>query len=330
MAKLPEVEHMQKELEGGLMHKMSEFEERLKTAFTPSSPTIVQLRDEYLNFKEVVSSLLSLMQQQIRQYVTNIDAINMHNRRKALLFNGVPESQNDDPEQKLLSLLHDKMGLSDINNSSIKKCFRLGVKHGSQPRPLVVYFYDHKIKTKFRVAPRMVLLDCSKLQLGRGRRDDSVAAFRRRLEVFRELSLPMLKTLDQQHRLVIVDGDTDSPEVQEEFTRVLLEEMEKAEAIAEMPPDGAEVTHASVQSRAQIEHTTESSALQHRAANGLANGTGPLHNGTALNGFVGNNKIKPIVNNAPKIPTISQMTQDDVNRLYRQHPREVSLNSNHI
>ena len=51
----------------------------------------------------------------------------------------------------------------------------------------------------------MVLLDCSKLQLGRGRRDDSVAAFRRRLEVFRELSLPMLKSLDQQHRLIIVN-----------------------------------------------------------------------------------------------------------------------------
>lgn len=52
----------------------------------------------------------------------------------------------------------------------------------------------------------MVLLDCSKLQLGRGRRDDSVAAFRRRLEVFRELSLPMLKTLDQDQRLVIVSA----------------------------------------------------------------------------------------------------------------------------
>lgn len=52
----------------------------------------------------------------------------------------------------------------------------------------------------------MVLLDCSKLQLGRGRRDDSVAAFRRRLEVFRELSLPMLKTLDQDQRLVIVSS----------------------------------------------------------------------------------------------------------------------------
>lgn len=50
----------------------------------------------------------------------------------------------------------------------------------------------------------MVLLDCSKLQLGRGRPDDTVSAFRRRLETFRERSLPMLKALDAEGRLTIV------------------------------------------------------------------------------------------------------------------------------
>lgn len=72
----------------------------------------------------------------------------------------------------------------------------------------------------------MILLDCSKLQLGRGRLDDSVAAFRRRLELFRELSLPMLKTLDNENRLTIVDGDTDTPMVQEDFNRVVLQQIE--------------------------------------------------------------------------------------------------------
>lgn len=72
----------------------------------------------------------------------------------------------------------------------------------------------------------MILLDCSKLQLGRGRLDDSVAAFRRRLELFRELSLPMLKTLDSENRLSIVDGDTDTPAVQEDFNRIVLQQIE--------------------------------------------------------------------------------------------------------
>lgn len=55
-----------------------------------------------------------------------------------------------------------------------------------------------------RQQPPVLLLDCSKLQLGRGRPDDTVAAFRRRLELFRELTLPMLRTMDQENRLTIV------------------------------------------------------------------------------------------------------------------------------
>lgn len=72
-----------------------------------------------------------------------------------------------------------------------------------------------------------MLLDCSKLQLGRGRLDDSVAAFRRRLELFREFTLPMLKTMDTESRLSIIDGDTETAPVQEEFSRVVLARIEE-------------------------------------------------------------------------------------------------------
>ncbi|KAK6616896.1 hypothetical protein RUM43_014866 [Polyplax serrata] len=80
----------------------------------------------------------------------------------------------------------------------------------------------HEFESKFQQQPNAILLDCSKLQLGRGRIDDSVAAFRKRLELFRELSLPMLKILDNENRLTIVDGDTDTMAVQEEFSKVVL------------------------------------------------------------------------------------------------------------
>ncbi|RVE50333.1 hypothetical protein evm_004999 [Chilo suppressalis] len=193
---------------------------------------------------------------------------------------------------------------------------------------------------EFGIEPRMLLLDCSKLQLGRGRRDDSVAAFRRRLEVFRELSLPMLKHLDQNHRLVIVDGDTDSAEVQEEFTQVLLEEMEKAEAIAAMP-EQPPTPRSDVTAVQQFAHAMS------RMGNGFANGAvrngtahngtlpngnlpnGTLPNGTVANGFVGmaNNKVKPMVNNVAKIPTVSQMTHDEVRRLYENSSGEVTMDT---
>ncbi|KAI8427447.1 hypothetical protein MSG28_001983 [Choristoneura fumiferana] len=240
----------------------------------------------------------------------------------------------------------------------------------------------------FRVSPRMVLLDCSKLQLGRGRRDDSVAAFRRRLEVFRELSLPMLKTLDQQHRLVIhrklycfqsntfslvywnwcrlevfqnlslillytlvwqhrlviVDGDTDSTDVQAEFTRVIQEEMEKAEAIAAMPEpaDLPPTPRSDISTMQQFTHAM--SRMGGGMANGYANGglrngaangalpNGALPNGHVGNGFIGmaNNKVKPILNNVSKIPTVSQMTHDDVKRLYEQSSGEVMALNTHM
>ncbi|XP_014253502.1 adenylate kinase isoenzyme 5 isoform X2 [Cimex lectularius] len=80
---------------------------------------------------------------------------------------------------------------------------------------------------KYKQQPKVVLLDCSKLQLGRGRVDDSVSAFRKRLEVFREQTLPMLKTLDEEGRLQIVDGDSDLPEVQDEFGSIILGEVDR-------------------------------------------------------------------------------------------------------
>ncbi|CAK9833165.1 Adenylate kinase isoenzyme 5 [Anthophora retusa] len=82
-----------------------------------------------------------------------------------------------------------------------------------------------EFENKFGQQPPLVLLDCSKLQLGRGRLDDSVSAFRKRLELFREVSLPMLKSLDNENRLTIVDGDTDVPSVQQEFAAALYQLM---------------------------------------------------------------------------------------------------------
>ncbi|XP_034667922.1 adenylate kinase isoenzyme 5 isoform X1 [Drosophila subobscura] len=95
---------------------------------------------------------------------------------------------------------------------------RTGIIIDGYPRNLqqVRYF-----ENKYQQRPPIILLDCSKLQLGRGRIDDTVSSFRRRLELFREQTLPMLKTLDTSNRLQIVDGDTDSPSVQREFERLI-------------------------------------------------------------------------------------------------------------
>ena len=58
--------------------------------------------------------------------------------------------------------------------------------------------------------PTAVLIDCSELELGRnlgqrkGRSDDHLEAYKRRLHIYRESTMPMLKSLDEENRLRIV------------------------------------------------------------------------------------------------------------------------------
>lgn len=72
---------------------------------------------------------------------------------------------------------------------------------------------------KLSVAPVALLLDCSEMELGRnlgqrrGREDDNKAAVKRRLQVYREATLPMLKSLDEKNRLRVVDGDKETKKV---------------------------------------------------------------------------------------------------------------------
>ncbi|KAL7042467.1 hypothetical protein ACKWTF_001148 [Chironomus riparius] len=111
-----------------------------------------------------------------------------------------------------------------IHTNILQLLNKKGIIIDGYPRDInQVYDFEEKYNQK----PPIILLDCSKLQLGRGRLDDSVSAFRRRLELFRELTLPMLKSIDSGGRLTIIDGDPDSVTVQREFERVIKQYIDK-------------------------------------------------------------------------------------------------------
>ncbi|XP_059613710.1 adenylate kinase isoenzyme 5 [Phlebotomus argentipes] len=105
-----------------------------------------------------------------------------------------------------------------LQDNFVKMRDKKGILVDGYPRDLEQL---NSFEQKFKQSPQIILLDCSKLQLGRGRLDDTVSSFRRRLELFREKTLPMLKQIDSTGRLTIVDGDTDSPSVAREFERVI-------------------------------------------------------------------------------------------------------------
>ncbi|EDS28638.1 conserved hypothetical protein [Culex quinquefasciatus] len=111
-----------------------------------------------------------------------------------------------------------------IENQLAQLSDKKGVIIDGYPRDLMQV---NDFEQKYHQSPTIILLDCSKLQLGRGRLDDTVSSFRRRLELFRELTLPMLKEMDTAGRLTIVDGDTDSPTVQREFERIVRDNIQK-------------------------------------------------------------------------------------------------------
>ena len=72
---------------------------------------------------------------------------------------------------------------------------------------------------KFSVSPVAILVDCSELELGRnlgqrrGKLDDNKEAVKKRLKLYRKETLPMLKSLDEEDRLKVVDGDREPEKV---------------------------------------------------------------------------------------------------------------------
>ncbi|RZC14242.1 adenylate kinase isoenzyme 5, partial [Asbolus verrucosus] len=191
-----------------------------------------------------------------------------------------------------------------------------------------------EFEAKFKQKPTIILLDCSKLQLGRGRLDDSVTAFRRRLEIFRQSSLPMLKTMDNIGRLTIVDGDTDTAPVQDDFNNVVKEHIEymKLQQSAEAQnngyanghvPNGNAVSDTTLQDLEAEPIETISRQVGNGIAHTVANGVKNMANGFAApaNGHLPNGYTR----NVPQY-SLDVNSNDNVRQMYN----EVNYMDGHI
>ncbi|KOB76106.1 Uncharacterized protein OBRU01_06475 [Operophtera brumata] len=126
------------------------------------------------------------------------------------------------------------------------------------------------------------------------------------------------------HCYLEVDGDTESADVQSDFSRLILEEMEKAELIAAIPARPGATTG---------ELAPRTLVLQ-LVRGALVDVSRTCH-GLVLDGYPRDldqmeqfqNKVKPVINNVTKIPSVSQMTHDDVRRLYAQSTGDIALNT---
>lgn len=141
--------------------RMSEFERNAARPLDATSSPVAAvsasgMSDEYLAFKDFVLATLSTLKLQLELLSVGQDRLETHSRRKVLLLHGLPEEVTPDPTlldtglggepvdvpKRVLALLKDKMGLSNIDPLSLESCHRLGtLKAGSDKcRPVLIRF----------------------------------------------------------------------------------------------------------------------------------------------------------------------------------------------
>ncbi|KAG0720617.1 Adenylate kinase isoenzyme 5 [Chionoecetes opilio] len=134
---------------------------------------------------------------------------------KVMMVNNLMKKGELVPQDLVLDLL--QLRLKDLSS-------REGIVLVGFPRDII---QAQNFEERFHQIPPLLLIDCSELELGRnlGRRewrlDDNVAAARRRLAIYREVTLPMLKAFDEKNRLKIIDGDADWEQVERETKRAI-------------------------------------------------------------------------------------------------------------
>lgn len=137
----------QSRIEESLALRMADFEKAFKAASSSNSElTIDKLAEDYKNFKDSVMSILQLLRSQIQAVALQTDELETYNRRNALMFKGIEESDNEDCKKLITEVIKSTMNFTDIEASSIYSCYRLGSKANSICRPILVRFADVTIR----------------------------------------------------------------------------------------------------------------------------------------------------------------------------------------
>lgn len=134
MSQLSDIQSVQLRLEDTFNKRMAELEAQLTTS--AAKDTVAKVAEEFRTFRELMFNMLSLLRQQIRDCAHSVDSIETRHRRKALLFLGVEETDEQDNVAVINNILHKKMALSP----SINACYRIGARGEEHHRPLLVWF----------------------------------------------------------------------------------------------------------------------------------------------------------------------------------------------
>ncbi|CAH2049939.1 unnamed protein product, partial [Iphiclides podalirius] len=162
MSNLSEIISTQNRLEENITKRFDDLQAQISNAGS-SKDTVARIAEELRSFREIVSGILGLLRQQIKECVRQVDEIDTRSRRKALIISGMPEKDNEDCTQRVLEVFNNNLGLSDISKSYIKSCHRLGTPSKERHRPVLIRFTS--VDTKLVVWKNKTKLKGSSLSL---------------------------------------------------------------------------------------------------------------------------------------------------------------------
>ncbi|XP_052754449.1 uncharacterized protein LOC128201457 [Galleria mellonella] len=122
--------------------RMQDFEGRLQKA-TLTSPGVADIASEFTIFKHMTLKSLQSLQHQVDLLAKEVDLQEMRGRRKILLLHGVSESDREDVNSVVCSVLVDQLKLVEFSTEHISRCHRMGrITTNEKARPLLVKFRD--------------------------------------------------------------------------------------------------------------------------------------------------------------------------------------------
>lgn len=125
--------------------RMESFEnESLKN---PAATTSSSVTSDFAAFKKFVVVSLHALQDQVELLDRGADNIEMRSRRKMLLFHGLPEDKQENPDLVIMEAVIQRLNISNFAVSDISRCHRMG-RPTDKARPILVKFRDVSLRDK--------------------------------------------------------------------------------------------------------------------------------------------------------------------------------------
>ncbi|CAG9791454.1 unnamed protein product [Diatraea saccharalis] len=124
---------------------MNELGHRCQASPVQVETSFACLREEFQEFKTEMLSVLELLRNQISVLCKSIDDIEMRHRRKYLLVGGIPEDNNIDLTDTVVSSLINKIGLA-LSVEKLSVCVHLANIVEGQCGPVMLRFTEPSLR----------------------------------------------------------------------------------------------------------------------------------------------------------------------------------------